>query len=80
MKILSAGFELFHADGRTDRQIDVTKLTVPFSNFATAPKVLSPAPKDLIDFVTIIPLKKSDILLSSTSTHCISLVSTCYMY
>jgi len=45
-------------DGQTDRQTDVTKLTVPFSNFAKAPKALSPAPKERIDFVTLTPLKK----------------------
>jgi hypothetical protein len=30
--------ELFHADGRTGEQIDTTKLTVAFSNFANSPK------------------------------------------
>jgi hypothetical protein len=32
------GAELFYADGRTDRQIDVTKLIVAFLTFANAPK------------------------------------------
>jgi len=32
--------EMFPADGRTDRQIDMTKLRVAFRNFATAPKNL----------------------------------------
>jgi len=32
------GVELFHADGRTDRQTDMTKLVVAFHNFANAPK------------------------------------------
>jgi hypothetical protein len=35
--------ELFHADGRTDRQTDkseMTKLIVALSNFANAPKKL----------------------------------------
>jgi len=31
--------EFFHADGRTDGQTDVTKLTVAFRNFANAPKI-----------------------------------------
>ena len=34
MKIRSVGAELFHAEG----QIDTTKLTVVFRNFANAPK------------------------------------------
>ena len=38
MKIHPLGTELFHADGRTDRKIDMTKLTAAFSNFANAPK------------------------------------------
>jgi hypothetical protein len=42
MKILPVGAELFHADSRTDRQVerqtDMTKLTVAFRNFANAPK------------------------------------------
>jgi hypothetical protein len=29
---------LFHTDGRTDGQTDITKLTVTFSKFANAPK------------------------------------------
>jgi len=41
MKIRPVGAE-FHADrqtdGRTDRQTDMTKLTVTFRNFANAPK------------------------------------------
>jgi hypothetical protein len=38
MKILPKGVELFHADERTDRQTDVTKLIVAFHNFTNAPK------------------------------------------
>jgi hypothetical protein len=37
MKIRPVGAELFHADGRTDRQ-DEAKLVVVFRNFAKAPK------------------------------------------
>jgi hypothetical protein len=41
MKMRPLGTELFHADGRTDRQTDrqagMTKLTVAFRNFANAP-------------------------------------------
>jgi len=35
MKIRPVGAELFHADGRTDKRIDMTKLTVAFRNFLT---------------------------------------------
>jgi hypothetical protein len=38
MKILTVGAELFHADGRTDRQTDMTELTVAFRNYAKVPK------------------------------------------
>jgi len=34
MKIRSVGFDLFHADGWTDGQTDLTKATVAFRNFA----------------------------------------------
>ena len=37
MKIRPMGAELFHADGRTDGQTDMTKLIVAFRNFAEAP-------------------------------------------
>jgi len=36
MKIRQVGDVLFHADGR----IDMTKLMVPFRNFANAPKTI----------------------------------------
>jgi hypothetical protein len=35
---LSGGAELFHVDRWTDRQTDMTKLTVAFCNFANVPK------------------------------------------
>ena len=38
MKIRPVKAELFLADGRTDRRADMTKLTVAFRNFATAPR------------------------------------------
>jgi hypothetical protein len=38
MKIRPVGAELLHADGRTDRQKDMTKLIVTFHNVANAPK------------------------------------------
>jgi len=38
MTIRRVGEELFHADGRTDRQTDMTKLTVAFRIFANALK------------------------------------------
>jgi hypothetical protein len=34
----AVGAELFHADGGTSRQTDVTTLTVAFRNVANAPK------------------------------------------
>jgi len=45
MKIHSVGAELFHADGRTDGETDMTKLTVGFQMFATAPNKLQFLPK-----------------------------------
>ena len=39
MKIHTVGTELFHAEGRTDGQTDMTKLIVAFRNFANAPKI-----------------------------------------
>jgi len=33
MKIRPVGVELFHAEGRTDKRIDMTKLTVVFLQF-----------------------------------------------
>ena len=38
MKIRSLGDELFHFEGRADRQADMTKLIAVFRNFANAPK------------------------------------------
>jgi hypothetical protein len=38
MKIGPVGAELFHADGRTERQAYMTKLIVAFRSFANAPK------------------------------------------
>ena len=38
MKIRPVGAELFHADGRTDKRTDMTKLTVAFRNFSNAPE------------------------------------------
>jgi hypothetical protein len=37
METRPVGAELFHADGRTDRQTDTTKLLVALRNFAKAP-------------------------------------------
>jgi hypothetical protein len=37
-KVCPVEAELFHADRRTDRRTDTTKLVVAFSNFANAPK------------------------------------------
>jgi hypothetical protein len=38
MKIRPVGAELFHADGRMDKQTDMTKLIVTFRNFANTLK------------------------------------------
>jgi len=45
MKIRPVGADLFHADGRTDRQTDKTKLMVAYRNFANAPKRLKSIPR-----------------------------------
>jgi hypothetical protein len=39
MKIRLGGAEFFHAEGRTDRRKDMTKLIVAFRNFANAPNI-----------------------------------------
>jgi hypothetical protein len=41
IKIRPVEAELFHADGRTDRQRDTTKQTVAFRKFTNAPKNMS---------------------------------------
>jgi hypothetical protein len=38
MEICPVGTELFHADGRTDTQTDMTNIMVSFRNFAYPPK------------------------------------------
>jgi hypothetical protein len=38
MKVRPLGAELFHEDGRTDGQTDMTKLIVALRNFENAPK------------------------------------------
>ena len=38
MKIRPLGAELFHEDGKTEKQIYVMKVIVTFRNFAKAPK------------------------------------------
>jgi len=40
VKIRPVKTELFHADGETDRQTDMTKQIVAFRSFANAPKNL----------------------------------------
>ena len=40
MKILPMAAELFHEDGRTDEQIEKTKLIAAFPNFANVPKIV----------------------------------------
>jgi len=39
VKILLIEAEMFHADGRTDGQTDMTVLIVAFRNFSKAPKI-----------------------------------------
>ena len=39
MKIFPVGAEVFHADGQTDGQTYMTKLTVIFRIFVNAPKI-----------------------------------------
>jgi len=39
MKIRPVGVKLFHADGRTDGEMDTTKLLVTFRNFVNAPEI-----------------------------------------
>jgi hypothetical protein len=39
MKIGPVGPEMYHADGRTDRQTDVTELVVAIRNFVKAPNI-----------------------------------------
>jgi len=39
IKILPVRAELFHSDGRTDRQTNIMKLKVAFLNFPNAPKI-----------------------------------------
>ena len=38
MKILPVAAEMFHVDGRTDGQADMTKLVVAFRNVEKAPQ------------------------------------------
>jgi len=40
MKIRQVGAELFHVDGRTDEQTDITKLIVAFRNFTNALQII----------------------------------------
>jgi hypothetical protein len=39
MEICSLGDDIFHADGRTDGQTDITKVVVAIRNFANASKI-----------------------------------------
>jgi len=41
MKIRSVGVELFHANGRTDKQTDKTKIIVSFANAPTDSQAIS---------------------------------------
>ena len=56
MKIRPVGAELFHADGQTDEQTDMTKLKIALRNFANAPKnyLLSSCDSNVIIIIIII--------------------------
>jgi hypothetical protein len=54
-KIRAMGAELFHADGKTDRQADMTKLVVALRNFANAPTNESTSHSGRSSRVSIIP-------------------------
>ena len=64
MKIRPVGAELVHADGQTDRQRDMTKLIVSFSNFANAPKIQSVMYKEIIAVCSQIHTKHINTLIS----------------
>jgi hypothetical protein len=65
MKIHPVGVELFHADGRTEGRADVrtdrrtygwtdmTKLIVPFRNFANEPKIIEDAQTSEIPSISL---------------------------
>jgi len=48
VKILPVEAELYHADGRTERQTDMTKLIVALRNFANATKKLRRLQDDVV--------------------------------
>jgi hypothetical protein len=54
---------LFYADGRTDVQTEVTKLSVAFRNFANVPKNASVAAKSLRKVVGVSSKDKNRTLL-----------------
>ena len=72
MKILPMDTEFFYADGRTDGQTDMTKITVPFYNFENALKnkeaVLGNRTENLSMLrrivVTIVAVRKQQCVLS----------------
>jgi len=41
MKICPVGDEMFHADGQTDKETNMKKVTVAFRSFANPPKIQS---------------------------------------
>ena len=48
MKIRAVRTELLHADGRTDGQTDMTKLTVTFRSFTSAPEKDTRSKSDIL--------------------------------
>ena len=51
MKICPVAAELFHVDGQTDGQTDMTKITVAFHNFANSPKNPQPISFSYLIFI-----------------------------
>ena len=51
---------MFHADGRTDRQIGIAKLNVAFRNFANAPKNQLDNRKRYV--LTVMTIRNRDII------------------
>jgi hypothetical protein len=62
-----SGAELFHADGRTGRRIDMTTLIAAFHNFVNAPKNVRPTGR-FGDIAPQIPVKAASFALYCT-TH-----------
>jgi hypothetical protein len=51
MKICPVRAELFHADGRMDRQTSMTQMKVVFRNFSKAPETVSREGEEIYMYV-----------------------------